>query len=379
MTDVLQHVSRHKVGPTMVHLIADSSERLSTLLALERQVIERFRRDRAWKHRWITLFVLEDLEPLLAQMRRLGDLPDGEAAFLHERPMVNVYRVDDPRDYAIFINRRVMVESGFWNDDLAVQALLAHEHAHPLTECRTTASARRLRSCWRIAGWPDARPSPTFGGEAGRNGGQLADIGDPRAAGRDALDMLGQKLCLHGPQEVLANEFVIRRGFAEALWHLDRRSIAAASDALAKRDALWRGLDRAAAAGRLTREDVGALGLIGDLQACATLTLEIAPFLRANRSRGGRALEARLVQSVFPRVEPEVANVYRGLRDLFVSLRRDLAPDALKTWCRDAGELLAAAMRRKGVAVTVDIVDRETAPPHTPLARLDGLAASEVA
>lgn len=377
MTDVLQHVSRHKVGPTMVHLIADSSERLSTLLALEKQVIERFRRDRAWKHRWITLFVLEDLEPLLAQMRRLGDLPDGEAAFLHERPMVNVYRVDDPRDYAIFVNRRVMVESGFWNDDLAVQALLAHEHAHPLTECRTTAGARRLRSRWRVAGWPDAPPVPAPG-EKG-DGRRLVDIGDPRVAGCDALEMLGQKLCLHGPQEVLANEFVVRRGFAEALWHLDRRSIAVAADALAKRDTLWRGLNRAAARGRLTREDVGALGLIGDLQVCATLTLEIAPFLRTNRFRGGRALEARLIQSVFPRVEPEVADVYRGLRDLFVSLRRDLAPDALKTWCRDAGDLLAAAMRRKGVAVTMDIVDREPAPPHTPPARFDGLAASEVA
>ena len=379
MTDVLQHVSRHRVGPTMVHLIADSSERLSTLLALERQVIERFRRDRAWKHRWITLFVLEDLEPLLAQMRRLGDLPDGEAAFLHGRPMVNVYRVDDPRDYAIFVNRRVMVESGFWNDDLAVQALLAHEHAHPLTECRTTASARRLRSRWRVAGWPDMQPGAGSTQEDRRDGERLADIGDPRAAGCDALRMLGQKLCLHGPQEVLANEFVIRRGFAEALWHLDRCSIAAAANALAKRDALWRGLDRAAAAGRLKREDVGALGLIGDLQVCATLALETAPFLRANRAQGGQALEARLIQSVFPRVEPEVASLYRGLRDLFVSLRRDFGPDALKTWCRDAGDLLTAAMRNKSVAVTMEIVDRETASTHPSPARFDGPAASEVA
>ena len=379
MTDVLQHVSRHRVGPTMVHLIADSAERLPTLLALEKRVIERFRRDRNWKHRWITLFVLEDLDPLLTQMRRLGDLPDGEAAFLHDRPMVNVYRTDDPRDCAIFVNRRVMVETGFWNDDLAIVALLAHEHAHPLAECRTTASCRLFRSHWRVAGWPDADARDTENREAVTPGPWPGQLGDPRAAARDALQVLGRKLCLHGPQEVLTNEYMIRRGFAEALWHLDRRSIAAATDALGKRATLWRGLERAVAAGRVKPDDVAALGLIGDLQACATLTLEIAPFLRANRYRGARALEARLVQSVLPKVEPEVAQVYRGLRDLFASLRRDLGPAAFETWCRDAGGLLSDALRTKGVAVTMEIVERAPFPRPTPAAEPDAFAATDVA
>lgn len=342
MGEAIQHLSRYHVGPATLQVIADAGDWLEPLIAVEKSVIEGFARRGLWAQQWVTLFVLDDLQPLVSQIRRYGELSAPEAEELGRRPMVNVYEVADPRACTVFVNRRAMSESRFWSDELAVTGLLAHEHAHPLAECSTARAARSLRLDLRLGEWP--------GGEAPE---PQAGTADPRLAAQGVLRLLGAKLFVHGPQEVLSNELAVRGGFEEALFYLDRRSIAGTAASTAHRPALLAGLEKQVADGRLPREAIDALVLIGDLQACLVLALETAPFLRAGKKTAGAALEAEIESKLLRGVDPDLGAVYQQVRDSYLGLSGELKPDELRRWCALASRPLVEALGGKGLRATL--------------------------
>lgn len=344
MGEAIQHLSRYRVGSTTLQVIADASEWLEALIEAEKRVIDGFSRRGLWAQQRVTLFVLDDLQALVFQIRHYSGLAGPEAEELGRRPMVNVYKMADRRACTVFVNRRAMSESGFWGDPLAVTGLLAHEHAHPLAECATARATRRLRPGLRVDGWSGGSvPGPRAGGKS-----------DPRLAAQGVLHLLGDKLFLHGPQEVLSNDLAVRAGFEEALVYLDRRSIAGTAASMAQRPVLLARLAKQVAEGRLSHEDIAALALIGDLQAGLALALEIAPFLRADRTAAGEALEAELERDLLAGVDPAVGRVYRQLRDRYLALSSDLDPDGLRRWCASAGRPLVEALRAKGLRASLE-------------------------
>ena len=169
---------------------------------------------------------------------------------------------------AVFVNRGMLERDGIWDDDLALRALLAHEHGHPLSENETVHAARELAV------------------EISEDG-EVAD-----ASVGEILHLLADQVCVHAPQEVFANEIAIRAGFGSALFHLDRDAVAKARLGVSKRPTLVQSLAKRVAEGKLSADQMAALLLVGDLQAHVGFALETAAFLRAGHPREADALEA---------------------------------------------------------------------------------------
>jgi hypothetical protein len=242
MARTVRHFSLHRITGarpglgegTELRVVADVEEGVLPLIEMETAVIRGYARQEHWPHRWVTLFVLEDLQPLVRQLRlgaapaslttlspALGHPPGGElakgqplspesAAALEYRPVVNVYDLADLTGCNIFANRRAMVEQGYWDDPLALRGLLAHEHAHPLAENETARASRRLKlelqdfglalsvvERLRIEekGTPKSEISTSRNAPAGfeiqRNGGWIAN---PPQAFRDLPEIENRKL-----------------------------------------------------------------------------------------------------------------------------------------------------------------------------------------
>jgi len=332
MSDTIQHFSRQRVENTTLQVIADTQRNLDRLIREEVSVIRHYVRQGPWPHKWVNMFVLDDLRPLVSQIRSITSLSSALIEDIDHRPMVNIYDAADLSECAVFVNRRVLKRDGVWSDALALRALLAHEHGHPLAENETVHAARALAVEVVVE-------SPTA-----------------KAAVGEILNLLADRLCVHAPQEVFANEIAIRAGFGDALFHLDKGTVEKACLGVAKRAFLVQGLDRQVRDGKLTTAQVAALLLVGDLQAHLGFALETAPFLAAGHQRQAKALETALSEGVWRHLDPAVLPLYETFRDHYLQLKVDLTPAKMKAWATTAVGFFADALEEKHLQVRFKLV-----------------------
>lgn len=331
MTNAIEHFSRHRVDSTTLQVMADAQHDLARLVDEEQAVIRQYAHAGRWPHRRVNLFVLEDLKPLVSQIKNVSAMSSVVADDIDRRPMVNVYDAADLTECAVFVNRSALDEDGVWRDGVALRALLAHEHGHPLAENATVHAARALSVEVAVGN-----------GAATRGVAQV-------------LHLLAERLCLHAPQEVFANETAIRAGFGDALFHLDSGVVEKARLGVAARPALVRRLDKQAKDGELTAERAAALLLVGDLQAHLPLALETAPFFRAGHLQQGEALEAALFRGVLTHLDVAAMRLYEEFRDHYLRLREDLVPAEMRTWAADALGFLAHALEASNLPVQFEL------------------------
>jgi hypothetical protein len=348
MMRTVKHFSLHRIATTELRVVADVEAGVLPVIQGEEAVIRGYAQKEVWRHRWVTLFVLQDLQPLVRQLTctpslplaeggsKGGDpvLPPGGAVALDQRPVVNIYDLADPAGCHVFVNRQAMAKEGYWDDALAIQGLLAHEHAHPLAENEATRASRQLNLVLSPLSEVLSLPSSALGLRT-----------------KDLLALLADKLCLYAPRELFANEMTIHGGFSEALLHLDRLNVANASRSVAGREDLRRQLRQEMTQGYLTPTAADVLLLIGDLKGYLDLALEVAPFYRTGRESDARELEAVLEAGVFPHLEPEVPRAYIALREQYIALRADLTPPELTAWGEGVLNILAEALAEKGLVL----------------------------
>ena len=316
----------------MLQVMADTRRNLSRLIGEEQSVIRHYARLGVWPHKRVNMFVFEDLQPLVSQIKSATALPSVVAEDIDQRPMVNIYDTSDLTECAVFVNRRVLKQDGVCRDKVALRALLAHEHGHPLSENATVRAARDLSVDIEME-------NPASGAAVGR-----------------ILQLLAHRLCLHAPQEVFANEVAIRAGFGDALFHLDRGAVEKACLGLSKRPLLVQSLGKQARQGKLSADQAAALLLVGDLQAYLVFALETAPFLRAGDRDHAQALEVALADGVWGHLDPAAMRLYEKLRDHYLRLRVDFAPAEMKGWAGEVLAFLADAVREKNLRIRFDLV-----------------------
>jgi hypothetical protein len=334
MMRTVKHFSLHRIAGTELRVVSDVESGVIPFVQIEEKVIGKYARSPRWRQKVITLFILKDLEPLTRRLSQAAGLPPGGLDGLGHRPIVNLYDLKNPISCHIFINQGAMEKEGYWSDQDAIMALLAHEHAHPLAENVTTQTSRQL----------DVVLSP----QSEVLSLQSSDLG---LRTKDLLTLLADKLCLYAPRELFANEMTIRSGFGEVLFHLDRRTMANASRSVAGREDLRQQLQQEVASGNLTLQGAELLLLIGDLKGYLDLALEIAPFYRTGQQRDAQELESVLEAEVFPHLEPEVHRAYTALREQYIALRADLTPPELMAWGEGVLNILAGALAEKGLTL----------------------------
>ncbi|WP_425104175.1 hypothetical protein [Ancylobacter sp.] len=304
MTGIVEGVGTFMVGAARVRVVTDCAVDISAIVQAEERVVRKLADQGAWPHETVTLFVLDDLAPLVGQLARTHRLLADDLVRLPQRPMVNLY---DPRhagECFVFVNRPIMIAEGFWGDDLAAEALLAHEHAHPLSEAPATMAARGLK----------------------------VEADGPAALAPLAAE-LGHTLSTGAVTELLANAYCIAHGFADALHHLDRLSLARAVNNLPQRAELERRAGAAVAAGTLAENQLRPLLRLADAQIGLPFALEVVPFAQAGRSAAAAELDALLLDGLMARMAAEVASTYHDLRACFLHLRPEWTAPAVAAWC----------------------------------------------
>ena len=330
MARAVKHFSLHRTDGTELRVVADVEDGVLPVISVEEEVIRKYIRAGNWFHSCVALFILQDFKPLVRQLQSASGLPAGAACAIEERPVVNLYDLARPSGCQVFMNRQAMVSEGYWDDTEIVRALLAHEHAHPLAEGRTSQASRRIEAELTIED-------------------DSLELGDRRDEVLDLLGSMARKLCTDAPREIFANELTIITSFADALLHLDRHNLAKARSALDGREEVRTRLRQETENGKLTPAVADLLLLIGDLQGYLDLALETAPFYRAGRESDARQLEMVLESEVFPRIEPEAAGTYAALRDEYVELRPNLTKSELLSWCERVLNTLTGVLRCKGL------------------------------
>ena len=91
MPRTVKHFSLHRIAGTELRVISDIEGGAPPVIEAEEAVIRGYIQQGSWPHREATLFILEDLEPLVRQLQAGADLPPGGAAALEYRPVVNAY------------------------------------------------------------------------------------------------------------------------------------------------------------------------------------------------------------------------------------------------------------------------------------------------
>lgn len=334
MARPVKHVHLHRIGPTELRVVADVEEGVITIVQQEEAVIRGFMGRGHWPHRLVSLYILKDLQPLIRQIKG-GALPPGGAGILDTRPIVNLFDLADPSACHIFVNQQAMIQVDYWDDPIAICGLLAHEHAHPLSENATTNASRGLVVALGLEG----------GEQVAGSNGRLERL----------LAQLVEQLCLYAPRELYTNELAITSGFDQAMLHLNRRNVAIACQSVAGRERLREVLQQDVAAGSRPVEAVGLLLLAGDLESHLKLAIEVAPFIRAGREAEARELEGVLAQVLFPQLEPEVAGVYDTLRQLYTGLTAELTVAQLQGWGQQVADVVLAALRERGLGVRCEV------------------------
>jgi hypothetical protein len=341
MTNAIEHFSRHRVENTILQVMADRPCDVDRLIREEEAVIRHYVRLGNWPHQRVNMFVLEDLQPLVLQIKGATALSTVVANDIDRRPMVNVYDADDLAECAVFVNRGALEHDGLWHDDVALRGLLAHEHGHPLAENETVQAARALSVKVTVDGPIATAVAPV-------------------------IDLLADRMCVHAPQEVFANEMAVRAGFGNALFHLDRKMVDKAKLSVVWRSSLAQNLEQRVVARKLSAEHAAALLLVGDLQAHLVFALEIAPFLRAERRHQAEALEAALVEGVLSHVDPAALSLYEQCRDHYLLLRTDWTAGETKKWSGEALDILSGGLRKQHLQVRFALVGHSTARRRRP-------------
>lgn len=309
---------------------------LGPFIEVEEEVVAKYATSPRWQQRSVTLFVLKDLEPLIKQLSEGAALPPGGLAILGHRPIVNVYDLENPGSCHVFVNQKAMEKEGYWGDREAVKALLAHEHAHPLSECETTRSARRLKADLSTEStrplFPSADKGPGWQDKVDR-----------------LLALIVDKLCLYAPREVFANDATIESSFSASLLHLDRKNVFSAAEGLRSRGALRQMLQDEVETGSLTPAGADVLLTIADMKGYLDLAMETASFYRQSRVAEARELEEILFAQVMPHLEPLVAEAYPKLRDAYTGLPDDASPEALVQLEEALIGILAEVLNEKGL------------------------------
>jgi hypothetical protein len=342
MARTVKHFNLHRIAGTELRVVSDVETGALPVIQVEEAVIRGYVRQGLWPHRWVTLFILQDLQPLVRQLCPEANLPPGGIAALGHRPVVNVYDLADLAGCHVFVNQQAMEKEGCWDDPLAIQGFLAHEHAHPLAENETTRAARRLRVELSLERLPS---------DAKRETHDRQWTADRQDRIRRLLTLLADKLCLYAPRELFANEVTILSGFGEALLYLDRHNVDNAGRSVAGREDLRRQLQQEVTQGNLTPAAADVLLLIGDLKGYMDLALEVAPFYRAGWESAARELEAVLETGVFPHLELEVPQAYAALQERYITLRADLTLPELMAWGEGVLDILAEVLVKKGLTV----------------------------
>ncbi|MEJ2124488.1 MAG: hypothetical protein P8Y47_06635, partial [Alphaproteobacteria bacterium] len=301
MTGNSAHVSQYQFGDgCMLTVVEDEEKCAELLIAAEQTVAQKFSRYGKWPHRQVNLFVFENLQPLIEKLgqasRTLGEnkeSADNAYHGLENKPMVHAYNPADLKETSIFVNRGQLQRLGLWDNAEVLEGLLAHEHAHPLSENVTTLTARNLRvTISPAAPTNDARQIPASANTA------------------KALETLAHELCLHAPHEVFANELVIRAGLGAQLFALNRQSLTGGRAGIEARIMLEARLQAEVAQGRLSMNDVALTLLLASLEAYTRVALETAAFARAGAQEQADALNDLLKREAFRHIEPEVEDIY---------------------------------------------------------------------
>jgi hypothetical protein len=341
MAGAVALTSRHPLadGGELIVVVDDESG-VERLITAEQRVAQVYAAHGVWPHRRVNLFVFETLQPLIDQLRRasktLGEseaIAVAAASGLDRKPMVQIYNLADLAQCSIFVNRSLMQRLGMWDQDQILEGLLAHEHAHPLSDNGTTRIARTLHAVL-------AAPQSTNCTAA------------PSDAVQQALATLAHELCIHAPHEVFANEFAVRAGFSDSLFALNRMSLTDGRAGLAARAALADRLRIEVAAGRQTEDGAALLLLLASIEAHARVALETSAFARAGNLDDARALEDLLWQEALSKVESEAGTVYRQLYGSYLALKPDMDAAAVLAWAEKTFNPITIAIPGYGARYT---------------------------
>jgi len=335
----VRHFSLHRIGNTELRVVSDVEAGVIPFIEIEEGVLAQYARTVNWPHQVVTLFVLQDLEPLLRHLSRAAASPPGVMDGLGHKPVVNVYDAASLQACHVFVNQQAMTKEGYWDDQAAVRALLAHEHAHPLAECQTTRSSRMLKLNLSCQSTLPLSPS-----EAGSKEWMDKIHG--------LLTEAAEKLCVHAPREIFANDVTIRSGFSDSLFHLDLLNVQRAAQGVASRKILQRQLE---AEESLTPAGANLMLVIGDIKGHLDLALETASFYRQEKIGEAKELERILFSEVMSSLEPEVGRAYERLRDTFVAFPTDTSPQELAGFVRLMVNILAAVLAAKGLQLEYDL------------------------
>ncbi len=333
MSRNVRHFSLHRIAHTELRVVADIDDSgVLPIIQFEEAVIRSYVNHANWPHQWVMLYILDDFQPLIRQLRSgvnpaileaTGyNLSPESAAVLNKRPVVNLFDLSNLTGCNIFVNRRAMLDAGYWKDHLAIEALLAHEHAHPLAENDATRASRGLKLRLNQASVHPPNLQPVLAG-------------------------LAENLCKLAPREVFANQTTLLNGYAKALYHLNRHNLINVTRGIATRKLLLRQLQNQIAAGNLSEQDAGLLAVGGDLSAHLPLAMEIAPFYRAGLAAEGEKLENALNQGVFPHIEPLTRQAFQLLLEAYIALQPDAA--SLTGWAEGVLTILAESFAQKGL------------------------------
>jgi len=237
--------------------------------------------------------------------------------------MVNLYDLKHPQECFVFVNRHVLTAEKYWDDSIAIKGLLAHEHAHPISECPAIAAARTLSV---IVAAPSALTP------------QLAQLAETLSVG--------------AVSEIFANELCVAKGFATALAHLDQVTVSRAAKNTAQRPELLRRLKAAVEGGTMTAAEEGLFLLVADLQIALPFALETAPFFRAAHAASGSGIMDALHTFLLPHLEPNVAGIFLALHDLYLRPQSDWSSREIEPWCREVLLLLSASLSQQGRLVS---------------------------
>ncbi|MCX6054959.1 MAG: hypothetical protein NTZ74_08615 [Chloroflexi bacterium] len=313
MSRAINHFSITRINSVELRVVSDVREGALQVIQAEESVIQAYTRSAPWPHQWITLFILEDLQPLLRQFNQEGilnifpfpgkNISTAELTTLSQRPVINIYDLADLSTCNIFVNQQEMMVQHYWEDPQAIRGLLAHEHAHPLAENEMTKTSRQIN--FHVSGGEFSTPQ--------KKGVRLVKI-------TQVLDSLGEKLSLLASREILTNEMAIRYQFSEDLLHLNIRNMENTSISISDRAPLVQHLLHEVTQGDLTEKEMDLIILVGDLNSILPLALEIAPFYRAGKPEEGQILEQILESKVFPFLDPLAVQCFTQLRDHYISL-----------------------------------------------------------
>ncbi len=308
------------------------------------KVIRGFQRSGGWPHAQVNVFVFESLQPLLRQIEDTFAALRKSAAFVRQlggKPMIHIYNTANPAETDIFVSRGQMIKLGLWSDSLAVQGMLAHEHAHPLAENQCTRAARQTGVALQVDGPPeDFLP------------GDVETI-------RQALERIVNELCLHAPHEIFTNELAARSGFAEALLHLNKLSLSEGREGLGERQILIEKLQAEGQAGRIGPAAPALLALLASMEAHLRVALESAGLACAGDLQRAEALDLCLEDQVLRHIEPEVGTLYRRLREHNASLSPAFTVPEVQKWMNAGFNLLAGPARKLGISCAMHLVPEE--------------------